>query len=186
MNSHDGTRRGLFYLCCSGQRCWAEFLAAHLKGLEVNRARLAHDLPNWQAFYRRLCRVGPSALKGLPREWIPILQSYARTGDLFWSDDLQAALFNCWDNPSEAVEQVVREFVWNVRQEFGQPPLCWSHPWSVSPVTGEPLPLADCVERIDAKLTARQRRSLVRAAQSRFVSKSDQRFVFIHMKEVQT
>ena len=50
------------------------------------------DMPNWQMFYRKLCHIGPVALTGLPREWIPMLQSYARTGDLFWSDCLQAAL----------------------------------------------------------------------------------------------
>lgn len=124
------------------------------------------DMPNWQMFYRKLCHIGPVALTGLPREWIPMLQSYARTGDLFWSDCLQAALFEYWDDPSTAVDQVMLVFAENARLEFCEPPLCWLGSWRTLPGSGGPVPMEDCIQQINFRLTARLRKALVRAAES--------------------
>lgn len=124
------------------------------------------DTPNWPMFYRKLCHVGPVALTGLPREWIPMLQSYARTGDLFWSDCLQAALFECWGDPSAAVDRVMQVFAENVRLEFREPPLCWLSSWRTLPDSGGSMPMEDCIQQINYRLTARLRKALVSAAQS--------------------
>jgi len=84
----------------------------------------AGEIPNWPAFYRKLCHVGPVALTGISRDLIPGLQLYARTSEAFWSECLQDVLLACWNNPSEAVDQVMQVFVDNVLQEFLEPPLC--------------------------------------------------------------
>lgn len=139
------------------------------EGLILNRGDMIDELPNWPALYRKLCLLGPVALKGLPREWIPVLQSYARTGDMFWSEGLLAALFDHWDDPDAAMEQVMKEFVKNVRREFREAPLCWSDSWRSLQGSDEVVPLNACVEYIDFRLTVRLRRALVRAARSRFV-----------------
>ena len=79
-------------------------------------------MPNWPAFYRRLCHVGPIALTGLARDLVPALQLYARTGDGFWSDDYRELLLDCWSNPTEAVEAVMDSFAAEVRREFMEYP----------------------------------------------------------------
>ncbi len=104
-------------------------------------------IPNWPMFYRKLCHVGPTALTGLPREWIPMLQSYAKTGDLFWSDCLQATLLGYWDDPSTAVHQVMQVFAENVRLEFREPPLRWLGSWLALPGSGGPMPMEDCIQQ---------------------------------------
>ena len=124
------------------------------------------DTPNWPMFYRKLCHIGPVALTGLPCEWTPMLQSYARTGDLFWSDCLQAALFENWYDPFTAVDQVMQVFAENVRLEFREPPLCWLGSWRTLPDSGGPMTMEDCIQQINYRLTARLRKALVRAAQS--------------------
>ncbi len=134
----------------------------------MSEPNYSEDIPNWSMFYRRLCHLGPTALTGVPREWIPGLQSYARTGDLFWSDDLQAALVSHWDDPPAAVDQVMQVFVENVRLELREPPLCWGGSWRDSADTGGPMSMEDCIELIGFRLTAKLRRALVQAAQSRF------------------
>jgi hypothetical protein len=134
------------------------------------------DLPNWPSFYRKLCRVGPAALTGLPREWVSKLQAYASTSDMFWSDSLQPVLYEYWDHPPAAVERVMQEFAENVRQAFREPPLCWeADSWLTSSIAGEPMPIEDCIEQVDFKLTARLRKALVRAAESRFEPTAGQR-----------
>lgn len=62
------------------------------------------------------------------REWIPSLQPYARTGDLFWSDDL--------NNPPAAIDQFMQVFAENVRLECREPPLCRGSSWRTLAETG--------------------------------------------------
>lgn len=135
----------------------------------MSRPSHIDETPNWPAFYRRLCRSGPAALTGVPSELRPILQSYASTSDLFWSDDLYATLFIRWDDPSKAIEEAVQVFTENVRLEFMAPPLCWCNSWLSSPDTGEDLPLMDCVNLIKFRLTERMVKSLLCAAQSSYL-----------------
>ena len=85
----------------------------------------------------------PAALKGVPSELRPILQSYASTSNLFWSDDLYATLFIGWDDHSKAIEEAVQVFTENMRLEFMEPLLCRCNSWLSSPDTGEDLPPID-------------------------------------------
>jgi hypothetical protein len=125
-------------------------------------------MPNWPAFYRRLCHVGPIALIGVDRDLVPALQLYARSGEGFWSDDYQEILFEYWSNPAEAVEFVMDAFVAEVRREFMEYPLCWFGPINAVK-TGRTWSEQRCaVDAIEYRLTSRLRESLLRAAVSPF------------------
>jgi len=122
--------------------------------------------PNWPAFYWKLCHVGPIALTGVSRELIPALQLHARTGDGFWSDSYFELLYEYWDDPHLAVEQVIEEFVFTVRQEFMSPPLSWFGPRTGVIYGLDRYAHEDEVRQIGHRLTPRLCEALVRSAKS--------------------
>lgn len=122
--------------------------------------------PNWPRFYRALCRFGPVALTGVPRCWVPALQSHASSSDLFWSDGMQETLTAFWNEPSIAVERVMDLFTDAVRRELEEFPFSVSGSWQGSSNSDELLPALVSVDQIGFKLTRRLTRALVRASRS--------------------
>ena len=132
----------------------------------MNTMSLMESIPNWPRFYRALCRFGPVALTGVPRCWVPWLQSHASSADLFWSDGMQETLTAFWNEPPIAVERVMDLFTENVRRELEEFPFSMLGSWKKSSNSDELLPMSACVDQIGFKLTHRLTRALIRASQS--------------------
>lgn len=125
--------------------------------------------PNWAAFYRRLCHVGPIALTGVDRDLVPALQLFARSGEGFWSDQYEELLIEYWSRPAEAVDKVMAVFAEEVRGEFMEYPLCWFGPMQMVKTSRTWSEQRRAAQVIGHRLTPRLRHSLVRAAASPFV-----------------
>ena len=132
----------------------------------MNTVSLMESIPNWPRFYRALCRFGPVALTGVPRCWVPCLQSHASTSDLFWNDGMQETLIAFWNEPLIAVERVMELFTEAVRRELEEFPFSMRGSWQSSQNSDELLQRSVCVDQIGFKLTRRLTRALIRASQS--------------------
>ena len=106
----------------------------------MNTVSLMESIPNWPRFYRALCRFGPVALTGVPRCWVPCLQSHASTSDLFWNDGMQETLIAFWNEPLIAVERVMELFTEAVRRELEEFPFSMRDSWQSSQNSDELLP----------------------------------------------
>lgn len=47
---------------------------------------------NWPRFYRTLCRLGPRLLVGIDEGMGEIIEMYAKSTDMFWSEGLEECL----------------------------------------------------------------------------------------------
>lgn len=47
---------------------------------------------NWPDFYNALCRLGPEMLLGIDEDMREIIEMYASSTDMFWSDGLEECL----------------------------------------------------------------------------------------------
>jgi len=50
------------------------------------------DTYNWTGFYRALCRHGPNLLVGIDEGMREIIEMYASSTDMFWSEGLEECL----------------------------------------------------------------------------------------------
>lgn len=50
------------------------------------------DTYNWPGFYRALCRHGPNLLVGIDESMREIIEMYASSTDMFWSEGLEECL----------------------------------------------------------------------------------------------
>lgn len=106
--------------------------------------------PNWELFYRALIRLGPTALKGIPKEWVKWFQEEGAAGDWFWSEYIYESLETYWEeSPELAVCQAMVHYVEAVQAGLSELPFggfCGS--WLTDPVSAEPMSSSDCIAQI--------------------------------------
>lgn len=123
--------------------------------------------PNWPEFYRALNRLAPLILGNLPRPLVRWFQVEGASGDWFYSDELQSALFSLWpESPERAVEQSLQHYVDAVRAQLLELMFSPSQSgWTTDVASDRAGSWEDCVHKINASnMHARVLRALICAA----------------------
>jgi hypothetical protein len=122
--------------------------------------------PNWARFYCVLNRLGPLALRQIPKSWVPSLQEEGKAADMFWSEDIQYCLFTYWSqSPELAVAEALTRYTESVQTTLCEFPYDGFEAWRSDPVSGEILSKVDCVAGITCHpIRPRILKALVNAA----------------------
>lgn len=124
-------------------------------------------LPNWSRFYTTLNRLGPVALRQIPKRWVRWLQQDGAAADMFWAEDIEDCLFRFWDeSPERAVEEALARYVESVRRVLDEFPFAdIVTTWKTDASAGDSDRRSDCMARITCHpVRPRILRALVDAA----------------------
>lgn len=123
--------------------------------------------PNWSSFYRALVRLGPVALKHIPRDWVRWFQEEGAATDWFWSEDIEYCLFSRWgESPELAVLEALARYTESVQAALAEFLYGTSGPgWRSDALSGELIPRSECIASITcAPVRPRIHRALPAAA----------------------
>ena len=72
--------------------------------------------PNWSAFYAVLLRVGPSALIGIPPDWVEWFREEGSCSEWFWYEGICEEFMEDWQlSPELAVREAFQRYVLGVQ-----------------------------------------------------------------------
>lgn len=124
--------------------------------------------PNWGCFYSALLRLGPSALIGIPPEWVDWFRDEGSSSEWFWYEGIQEEFFEEWqESPELAVKEAFQRHVMGVQAGLQELPVSpHGEGWVTCSLTGALLTWEESILNIRGDLAARQLQALLTAARS--------------------
>lgn len=124
--------------------------------------------PNWSGFYTVLLRLGPSALIGIPPDWVDWFRDEGSSSEWFWYEGIQEEFFEEWqESPELAVKEAFQRYVLGVQAGLHELPFSpHSAGWVTCDQTGTALTWEASISGIKGELAPWQLEALLIAAQS--------------------
>jgi hypothetical protein len=125
--------------------------------------------PNWAEFYSVLVRLGPSALIGIPADWIEWFFLEGGCSDWFWHEGIDEELVENWEeSPELAVREAFQQYVWGVQAGLRELPVSPnSEGWVTCGETGALLTWDESILSIKGELAPWHVEALLAAARAR-------------------
>lgn len=125
--------------------------------------------PNWSQFYTALLRLGPSALIGIPPDWIEWFREEGSRSEWFWYEGIDDEFIEEWnESPELAVKGAFQRYVMGVQaglRDLPVPPN--SEGWLTCSKTGALLTWDESILAITGELAAWHVQALLGAARAR-------------------
>jgi hypothetical protein len=122
--------------------------------------------PNWASFYSALLWLGPSALVGIPPEWVDWFQEEGSSSEWFWYEGIQEEFFDNWEeSPELAVAEAFQHYVLGVQSGLKELPFSANCAgWTIGARTGALLTWDESILSIKGELSVERLQELVAAA----------------------
>lgn len=124
--------------------------------------------PNWSDFYSLLIQLGPSALIGIPADWIEWFRDEGRSGEWFWYEGIDEMFAENWkESPELAVEEAFQQYMLGVQGGLRELPVpANSEGWVTCGKTGVLLTWEESIYAISGELAESHVQALLSAARA--------------------